>query len=210
MEHTAKAVRCGTATIRKSTSPYRGEVKRSAHGKHHRSRDAFTSEFCQACAKSPRARSSSDEIRQWIGRMHRDRMRQLLARMSQWVRPEVAGPMTGSAKSGNDGPGSRCSRVSLRSPRATKGRKKEKGSRTPVGADFQPPQLLLRQRACQSAHAFRRSTTALAQGSVSSRRLSVGPGFVGRKPPISGGVLPLASRPSSSDAPRVPVVVPAG
>src|SRR3984957_8819439 len=61
-------------------------------------------------------------------------------------------------------------------------------------------------RAGRSALAFRRSTAALAKESISSPRRSFRPGFVGR------GLAGVTRRPypSSSDAPRTPVVMPAG
>jgi hypothetical protein len=61
----------------------------------------------------------------------------------------------------------------------------------------------------RSPPACRRSTTALARGSISSQRLSVGPGFVGGGV-HAAGFTPPTPLPTSSDAPRAPVLVPAG
>src|SRR6202030_1674275 len=44
----------------------------------------------------------------------------------------------------------------------------------------QPPHLAMRRAPLWSAHACRRSTAALTQGSISSQRLSFRPGFLGR------------------------------
>ena len=80
------------------------------------------------------------------------------------------------AISGNDGaaapllPGSRF---------AHPGYEENEGSGTPANAGYQPPHLAMRRALFRSAHACRRSTAALTQGSISSQRLSFRPGFLG-------------------------------
>jgi len=54
------------------------------------------------------------------------------------------------------------------------------GSGTPANAGHQPPHLAMRRAPFWSAHACRRSTAALASGSISSQRLGFRPGFLGR------------------------------
>jgi len=53
------------------------------------------------------------------------------------------------------------------------------GSGTPANAGHQPPHLAMRRAPFWSAHACRRSTAALASGSISSLRLGFRPGFLG-------------------------------
>ncbi len=87
---------------------------------------------------------------------------------------------------------------------------KQKGSGTPAGALVHPPRLTGAARAQRSALACRRSTTALARGTHASQRLSFGPGFAGRGADKRRGFSPPAPCPGYSDAPRAPVIVPAG
>ena len=49
----------------------------------------------------------------------------------------------------------------------------------------------------------------LARGTHASQRLSFGPGFAGQAPKVTG-FTPSSAGPVYSDAPRVPVIVPAG
>jgi hypothetical protein len=67
----------------------------------------------------------------------------------------------------------------------------------------------LRQPSAAGALACRRSTTVLAQGSIPSQRLNSGPGFP-EGSAASGGSSPPAPPPGRSEAPRTPVVMPAG
>ena len=94
----------------------------------------------------------------------RHRQKRVIAR-SQRVRPEVAGPMTGSA--------TKQSRTERRldcfaTRRFARNDERKKGGGTPIDAVYQPPRLRAA-RALQSALACRRSTAALAGGTLVPR-----------------------------------------
>ena len=81
-------------------------------------------------------------------------------------------------------------RISLRSIRATKKKEKEaerrktlfRNLRSLAGCGTRP---------VKGAHAFRRSTAALARGTHASQRLSFGPGFTGQAPKAAGFTPPV-------------------
>ena len=109
----------------------------------------------------------------------------------------------------------RCSRISLRFIRATKKeiRKRNAGRRclttsAPAGAAAPRISRLAPTRPLSGALACRRSTTALAKESISSPRRDPGQASWLRRP--RGGLHAADAAPTSSDAPRAPVVVPAG
>ena len=84
----------------------------------------------------------------------------------------------------------------------------EKGSGTPKGADIQPPLLAARRCSCGSSTPLGVPPRFLPKGLLIPKA-QLRPGFVG------GGaetrrVAPASTAPTSSDAPRAPVIVPAG
>ena len=133
----------------------------------------------------------------------------LVIARSQRVRPEVAGPMTGSATKQSSEPSGRTGLLRFARKDENKG-KRNAGKRTVVSPAPNGCGRATDKAACAALSALGRarlrSTTALAKGCVVPW---CGPGQVSWANRPSGGGHSADGLTTSSDAPRTPVVMPA-